>query len=494
MSINIKKVAMYIVSFIVLFFIYAKISKGILPSSDAVSGLLEGKDLASGNITLSGWYLSTVSFYFTDIIWYALATKVFWYGLYQAYCIPAIMYAILVLLAFRLSTEKVGALWAFVFCLGVPSGFATLNVLIPVIHIGTYVATLLSFILIDKYNKTGSLASLGVYLLVLTLACFSDDIIKLIVILPVVVSSMFFIAKGKFEKNIPLLLVTIVSYALSKAFVLYAVNHNWFILPGIPDPTFVPFDDIWKNIYLFSKGFILYCGAFFFGKPPSDSSAIIAAFNFLIMTVLIIYTALGINKIFNTSMLNMAICIACIIMIPAYIVSNRPIDEWTIRYIVPFFILSPVIIGRSEITKGFKFNALGAIVIIVLLSSARIHEKVELSSELVSRIENTVKIKDTLRDNGLKNGYASFWFASSVSVDGDMSVAPLDVNHVFNILNCNKWLSKNEWYERGGNFIITDDEQMRNITTSQFGNPSKIITSGDKQIFVYDKKITFQCN
>lgn len=53
---------------------------------------------------------------------------------------------------------------------------------------------------------------------------------------------------------------------------------------------------------------------------------------------------------------------------------------------------------------------------------------------------------------------------------------------------------KNYWYERGGNFIITDDEVMRNITIKEIGNPSKVIDVGDKKIFVYDKNITFNCN
>lgn len=41
---------------------------------------------------------------------------------------------------------------------------------------------------------------------------------------------------------------------------------------------------------------------------------------------------------------------------------------------------------------------------------------------------------------------------------------------------------KNYWYERGGNFIITDDEVMRNITIKEIGNPSKVIDVGDKKI------------
>lgn len=54
MTLNIKKIAIYAICFIILAFFYASISRQILPSSDAVSGLLEGKDIADGNWTLSG--------------------------------------------------------------------------------------------------------------------------------------------------------------------------------------------------------------------------------------------------------------------------------------------------------------------------------------------------------------------------------------------------------------------------------------------------------
>lgn len=488
MTHNIKKMSFYIVAFIVLTLFYSFLSRQVLPSSDAVSGLLEGKDFANGNWNLSGWYLSTVSFYFTDIIWYGLASKLFWYGQYQAYYIPAIMYAMVTLMVFYLSKEKVSSLWAVSFCVAIPSGFATLNVLIPVIHVGTYVAMLFCFIMLDNYTKTKSLFSIILYALVLILACFSDDIIKLLIIAPVALSSIYFLLKNKSQKNLIILGATILSYIVSKVMVLYASAHNWFILPGVPDPTFVAFDDILKNFYFFTKGFLLYSGAFFFGKPPSDTTAIISVFCFLIIIFLIAIVVMSVKEIFQTSMTNMAICMACLIMIPAYLVSNRPIDEWTIRYIVPFFILSPVIIGRASISKGWKFVILGVIVISVLLFSVFIQDKKDNTNDIINQLKNTI------RENNLKNGYASFWFASSVSIDGDISIAPIDVNRGLNILACNKWLSKNEWYERGGNFIITDDDMMRNITIKEIGQPSKVIEVGDKKIFVYNKKITFSCN
>ncbi|EJB9353360.1 hypothetical protein MXH24_003074, partial [Salmonella enterica] len=150
--------------------------------------------------------------------------------------------------------------------------------------------------------------------------------------------------------------------------------------------------------------------------------------------------------------------------------------------------LAPVVIGRSNTSKGWKFIVFGLVTTSVLLCSIYIQEKKDTSNDIINQIKNTV------RQNNLTNGYASFWFASSASIDRDISIAPIDVNRGLNILACNKWLSKNYWYERGGNFVITDDDVMRNITIKEVGKPSKIIDVGDKKIFVYDKNITFSCN
>jgi len=485
---SIKKIVFYAIAFVILTLFYAHISSQIRPNSDAVSGLLAGKDMANGNWTLGGWHLSTVSFYFTDIIWYGLASKSFGYGAYQAYLIPAIMYSMVTLMTFYLSRENAGSLWAIAFCVAIPSGFAAFNTLIAVIHVGTYVCMLVCFIMIERYTKTDSLLSIIIYTLSLTLACFSDDIIKLIILTPILISSIYFFAKEKRSVYIIILFASLLAYVASKMMVRYARSNGWFILPGIPAPTFVAFDDIGNNLYLFTKGFLLYSGAFFFGKSPSDITAILSVFCFIILTILIIVCALSIKEIFTTSILNMTICLACLVMVPAYLVSNRPIDVWTIRYIVSFFILAPVVIGRSSLSKGWRFCMLGAVVIAVLVSSVVVSEKKDISSDIINQL------KLAIRENHLENGYASFWFASSVSIDGDISVAPLNVNRDLNILACNRWLSKAEWYQRGGNFIITDDNLMREIIIKSFGTPSKVINVGDKQIFVYEKNITFSCD
>ncbi|HFG4062978.1 TPA: hypothetical protein ACGGM2_002594, partial [Escherichia coli] len=60
----------WLATFIVLSIIYSMIAKNIIPNSDVMSSFREARDITEGNIFLSGWDLSTVSFYFTEIIPY----------------------------------------------------------------------------------------------------------------------------------------------------------------------------------------------------------------------------------------------------------------------------------------------------------------------------------------------------------------------------------------------------------------------------------------
>ncbi|HAO7519625.1 TPA: hypothetical protein KMV82_002267, partial [Escherichia coli] len=55
----------WLATFIVLSIIYSMIAKNIIPNSDVMSSFREARDITEGNIFLSGWDLSTVSFYFT---------------------------------------------------------------------------------------------------------------------------------------------------------------------------------------------------------------------------------------------------------------------------------------------------------------------------------------------------------------------------------------------------------------------------------------------
>lgn len=61
-------------------------------NSDSASMYIEAMDMANGNWLLNGWDLSTVPFYFTDTLLYAVIIKIFGPHEIFMWIIPTIIY------------------------------------------------------------------------------------------------------------------------------------------------------------------------------------------------------------------------------------------------------------------------------------------------------------------------------------------------------------------------------------------------------------------
>lgn len=174
-------------------------------------------------------------------------------------------------------------------------------------------------------------------------------------------------------------------------------------------------------------------------------------------------------------------------MVPAYLLSDRAEDLYTIRYVVPFFIFGSILISRESKTKKTVHNLL---IIPAVITCLYFYPGFKETSKHDN--DTIVKLRNEIKLNKLSDGYGPFWFASSVAINGDISIAPIAK------LNPDEfgpfmWLSKNDWYRRGGNFFIVDGKDL-DIITKKYGNPIKTISIDDKLIVVYDKNITFNYN
>ncbi|EDW3847806.1 hypothetical protein YL26_004965, partial [Salmonella enterica subsp. enterica serovar Hadar] len=118
-----------------------------IPSSDSMSGILEAADIANGNITLKGWYLSTVTFYFTDLVWFALAIKLFGYSEWITYVIPGLMAGSLFASCYALGTiSGYKKAWALLLFLAFPGAAVSYMLSVAIIHVPTYTYIVVSYI------------------------------------------------------------------------------------------------------------------------------------------------------------------------------------------------------------------------------------------------------------------------------------------------------------------------------------------------------------
>ena len=125
----------WLATFIVLSIIYSMIAKNIIPNSDVMSSFREARDITEGNIFLSGWDLSTVSFYFTEIIPYAIAIKIIGFNENLYYIVPGIFMSMLVTLSLYIShTKSRASLWPVLSVFGIPTVFSSSIMLIACIR------------------------------------------------------------------------------------------------------------------------------------------------------------------------------------------------------------------------------------------------------------------------------------------------------------------------------------------------------------------------
>lgn len=148
------KAKLFLSVFILFSFIYClslSLKSGI--TSDAASMYLEALDMANGNWLLHDWTLSTVPFYFTETLWYAILIKIIGYHQSPMWWAPVLVYTAVVFISSLLIVDKnnrvVGVL-ALLMCVSMPSTLASGLTLAMCIHIGCILATLICVFLANK--------------------------------------------------------------------------------------------------------------------------------------------------------------------------------------------------------------------------------------------------------------------------------------------------------------------------------------------------------
>ncbi|MDF9136202.1 hypothetical protein P5X62_12310, partial [Enterobacter hormaechei] len=170
----------------VLYQLYYTLSFNNFPTiTDGATVLLLGKEVAGGNVLLRGWELSTVPFYFTEVVIYALSSLIVGYSKSLAFVIPSILYVVIIWLMFSLSKNKLLSISLLTFFVVFPADMAVTSMLSACIHMGTYAFIFASIILLEKYDATENIVNLIIATIISALSLFSDNISMFIYIIHV---------------------------------------------------------------------------------------------------------------------------------------------------------------------------------------------------------------------------------------------------------------------------------------------------------------------
>ncbi|UHA71658.1 hypothetical protein [Paenibacillus sp. 481] len=492
---RIAKILVFFVVSLALFFYYINFSFSWPIHSDAASVVLMADAIKNGNYLLDGWYLSTGSYYTTEIVLY-----------YIFICIMGISPLII---KYSSAIWLLGVVWCAVYLAGktkegfkysnaiitfsllaIPSLFISSTVLNGPMHISSMLYVFLAIIALEYLKSNVAKYSLFVILSVIVL--IADPFVIWFFTIPIIITSCFLWYQDRQANHIYVVLMSIGAYIASKL-VLYILN---FTIPSVGVAKFVEFKDIVKNIVLAVEGILLLFDAIFFGGEVTSITTIKKGIHFIILVVgiYLIYSAVK-NFKFTKSYdrLYVFLLVAILINLAEYLISNMPVDIGSTRYLFPMYIFLMVFIGKYGFSK-IDFSNAKKRILLAVASVVIIGSYIITPLSVNQLYEN--KVTAFLVERNLKHGYGSFWSSLNLTVEskGLVNVYPVISNG--GSIQAHKWLSYEEWYEQDVNFMVFSNDGWGDINKetiiNSFGEPTEIHKIDQSEIYIWDKSISKQ--
>ena len=197
-------VAAYLLSGLVLFAAYARLSQTYTLNSDSANILLMGSDLLHGNLLLHSWYMSDVSFYPTELPQYALLESFLGLRAETGHIAAGMTYTLVLLFAVMLaragSTGRrrvIRTLIAAGIMLAPQLGLGIFAMDLSVGHIGTAAPLLLIWLLLDRTERSAPRWSVPVLIAVLLAwVQVADPIVYVVGIGPLGIASALRVIRG----------------------------------------------------------------------------------------------------------------------------------------------------------------------------------------------------------------------------------------------------------------------------------------------------------
>jgi hypothetical protein len=478
----------FVIFTITLFVYYYGIALKIPMNSDGASILLQAQEMADGNIFLRDWFLSTGAYISTDLLFYAIAIKVFGFSSNIIYIVSSLFYSLLVSMCvlFSLKQNKnfsfLSAFYTFAL-IGIPSVFLAGMIFQGPMHVSSLFYIITALFVWE--NTRNTYFKYGLLFLLVSLTLIADPFATWFFILPFCLVCVYQFIHNRSE--VYTFITIVVAYIASKL-VLAVIKLN---IPSIGHIRFLEVNEIKKNVSLTVQGYLELYQANFFGKFVSPLSTIVLMISLSVLLFVgwVIYKSIRHFKDNTYSTLEMFLLCAIIINTLEYLFSNMPINILTTRYLIPSYIYIAIYVGRYTASQDFGNGLRKILLCIMILYSLFSLQKIDYSKINSIHVEAT----DLLSEIGATNGYGAYWHSSVITLEskGKVKVRPVIFNEKITPFN---WLSKSTWYDEESHFVIFDETNWGNINletaTSTFGKPDKIYELNNLTILYWSEDIS----
>ncbi|MDG6109438.1 hypothetical protein Daura_04125 [Dactylosporangium aurantiacum] len=487
-----------------LFFAYLRMAYAFPINSDGASNALQAWDMFHGNPLLTGWTLSDVAFYPTELIQYAMIQVFTGPTVDQIHIAAAITYTMIVLLSAVLAKGRATGLQAWlrvgvtvaILLVPVPgTGYQTL--LSSPNHTGSAVPLLLAWGAIDRMRDTK--AKPVVVALLLAWGAWGDPLVTFVGAVPLALVCLVraWRLPGSWRDRLlgtdfQLAVAAGVSVVLSHAATWGLKAIGGYHTPK-PPIELSPWDEWFGRAHMTARMLGVLFGTH---RPGWQSKWIQQGVSYLhligflvalVAVVIVIVRTLRGTADRVDSIMAVAICCD----IGAEIVSTLPVDLMAAREISPVLPMAAVLAGRivgPRLTVRWRQGVLVAVLALLTLNL------VAYAPPRAEPSEGQV-VADWLAERNLTYGLGGYWVSNNITVTTHrkVTVAPVigDVDRV--IPMC--WQSKTSMYDvsHDARFIVFEKDRPFYGTPAQavkmWGAPKQRFDTGRYAVMVYDRNL-----
>jgi hypothetical protein len=494
-----------------LFLLYLHQARTAGLNADGSSNALQAWDMLHGNLLLSHWTLSDVSFWLTELPEYMLVEAVHGLNGDVVHLAAALTYTLAVLLAAWLAKGRATGADAFVRVLVVLVVMIAPGLRVGTVvelsspdHFGTAVPMLVIFLAVERLPQRRYTPP--ILFLLLVWAGISDSTATLVAGggLAVLCALRLWNGEGRRRYEAALLGAAVLSIAVASALPKVINRLGGFLLHP-PNVAFNATDQMSDAVWHATGSFLTLFAADFFGMPVVGSTEASAHHGVSETAVTLLHLsgaalvlwalAVTLRRLPRSGdLIARLLAVGVLLNLAAFVLSTE--ITGSTREIAAVLPLGAALAGRVIGPRLKADRRLVAVLaaLAVVFSAVLVRHAVEKGVQA-----NSHEAEVWLKEHGYTYGLGGYWSANNITVDsaGTVQVRPVDSGP--RGIQQYDWESKSTWYDPGryyADFLVVDTASAGAAlyanpeqAVKQFGAPARIVKLRNQEIMVWNKNL-----